>query len=414
LKWSLNVMLLLRTLVLEQSGHDAPVNGALLCGFAVAQIASNFLAYSLDEETEPGSSRVYIAALRKKSERYFLGAIDSKEDLQTATHVFKQILTLAAAPGTKSASAGEAQIPYHFVDLKGCKLPPARPEDHHSLTIKKSLVMKVITLGTSAPGLPAIESNSLIVPSIRFSSRMISPQRSADPAEPAPPMPEPAPQAPVDTFEITEPLIAPPIKAPVVAAPPPPPPQAPATPQPEPARQAPPAAQQETPSLFEVDTTLANLSRLAQELTQQKLGVLKQEEALEQLRLELRQEKVEVEQESQRRAERVAEKEASLELLARTLTTREEHLADCSALNQAEQRRMDERARGLESEEAQVHSRERAVSQKEQQLTATLSQLPVLRENLSAAFQTLDESLARLSELAHSRPESRLLQSDAD
>ncbi|WP_446739993.1 hypothetical protein [Pseudomonas sp. TH34] len=117
-------MLLLRTLVLEQSGHDAPVNGALLCGFAVAQIASNFLAYSLDEETEPGSSRVYIAALRKKSDRYFLGAIDSKEDLQTATHVFKQILTLAAAAGTKSANTGEAQIPYHFIDLKGCKLPP--------------------------------------------------------------------------------------------------------------------------------------------------------------------------------------------------------------------------------------------------------------------------------------------------
>lgn len=401
-------MLLLRTLVLEQSGHDAPVNGALLCGFAVAQIASNFLAYSLDEETEPGSSRVYIAALRKKSERYFLGAIDSKEDLQTATRVFKQILTLAAAPGTKSASAGEAHIPYHFVDLKGCKLPPARPEDHHSLTIKKSLVMKVITLGTSAPGLPAIESNSLIVPSIRFSSRMISPQRAADPAEPAPPVSEPVPQAPADTFEITEPLIAPPIE-PVVAAPPPTPtpPQAPATPQPEPARH-------EAPSLFEVDTTLANLSRLAQELTQQKLGVLKQEEALEQLRLELRQDKVEVEQESQRSAERVAEKEAALELLTRTLTTREEHLADCSALNQAEQRRMDERARGLESEEAQVHNRERAVSQKEQQLTATLSQLPVLRENLSAAFQTLDESLARLSELAHSQPVSRLLQSDAD
>ena len=100
-------MLLLRTLVLEQSGHDAPVNGALLCSFAVAQIASNFLAYSLDEETEPGSSRVYLAALRKKSERYFLGAIDSKEDLQTATRVFKQILTLAAAPVAKSASSGK-------------------------------------------------------------------------------------------------------------------------------------------------------------------------------------------------------------------------------------------------------------------------------------------------------------------
>jgi len=403
-------MLLLRTLVLEQSGHDAPVNGALLCGFAVAQIASNFLAYSLDEETEPGSSRVYIAALRKKSDRYFLGAIDSKEDLQTATHVFKQILTLAAAAGTKSANTGETQIPYHFVDLKGCKLPPARPEDHHSLTIKKSLVMKVITLGTSTPGLPAIESSSLIVPSIRFSSRMISPPRAADPSEPAPPVAEPVSQAPVDMYEITEPLIEPPVEAPVVVAPP----QAPAAPQPEPACQAPPPARQETPSLFEVDDTLSNLSRLSQELTQQKLSVLKQEEALEQLRLELRQEKLDLEQESQRSAERVAEKEASLELLARTLATREEHLAGCSALNQAEQRRMDERARYLESQEAQLHDRDLAIRYKEQQLTAALFQLPVLRETLRGALQTLDESLPWLSEAGRSQPERRPLQSDAD
>jgi hypothetical protein len=410
LKWSLNVMLLLRTLVLEQSGHDAPVNGALLCGFAVAQIASNFLAYSLDEETEPGSSRVYIAALRKKSDRYFLGAIDSKEDLQTATHVFKQILTLAAAAGTKSANTGETQIPYHFVDLKGCKLPPARPEDHHSLTIKKSLVMKVITLGTSTPGLPAIESSSLIVPSIRFSSRMISPPRAADPSEPALPVAEPVSQAPVDMYEITEPLIEPPVEAPVVVAPP----QAPAAPQPEPACQAPPPARQETPSLFEVDDTLSNLSRLSQELTQQKLSVLKQEEALEQLRLELRQEKLDLEQESQRSAERVAEKEASLELLARTLATREEHLAGCSALNQAEQRRMDERARYLESQEAQLHDRDLAIRYKEQQLTAALFQLPVLRETLRGALQTLDESLPWLSEAGRSQPERRPLQSDAD
>ncbi|WP_439856350.1 hypothetical protein [Pseudomonas yamanorum] len=403
-------MLLLRTLVLEQSGHDAPVNGALLCGFAVAQIASNFLAYSLDEETEPGSSRVYIAALRKKSDRYFLGAIDSKEDLQTATHVFKQILTLAAAAGTKSANTGETQIPYHFVDLKGCKLPPARPEDHHSLTIKKSLVMKVITLGTSTPGLPAIESSSLIVPSIRFSSRMISPPRAADPSEPALPVAEPVSQAPVDMYEITEPLIEPPVEAPVVVAPP----QAPAAPQPEPACQAPPPARQETPSLFEVDDTLSNLSRLSQELTQQKLSVLKQEEALEQLRLELRQEKLDLEQESQRSAERVAEKEASLELLARTLATREEHLAGCSALNQAEQRRMDERARYLESQEAQLHDRDLAIRYKEQQLTAALFQLPVLRETLRGALQTLDESLPWLSEAGRSQPERRPLQSDAD
>jgi ABC-type molybdate transport system permease subunit len=75
---------------------------------------------------------------------------------------------------------------------------------------------------------------------------------------------------------------------------------------------------------------------------------------------------------------------------------------------------MDERARYLESEEAQVQNRERVVSHKEQQLTAALVQLPVLRENLRGALQTLDESLARLAETGRSQPESRLLGQDAD
>jgi hypothetical protein len=149
-------------------------------------------------------------------------------------------------------------------------------------------------------------------------------------------------------------------------------------------------------------------------LTQQKLTVLRQEEALEQLRLELRQEKADIEQGSQRSAERVAEKEASLELLARTLATREEELADGSALNRAEQRRIDERMRYLDSQETQLHNRDLDVRHKEQQLAAALFQLPVLRDNLRVALQTLDESLAWLNETGRSQPESRLLQSDAD
>lgn len=40
-------MMLLRTLVLERNDEGTPVNGALLCGFAVTQTASNFLVYSL-------------------------------------------------------------------------------------------------------------------------------------------------------------------------------------------------------------------------------------------------------------------------------------------------------------------------------------------------------------------------------
>ena len=120
-------MMLLRTLVLERNDEDAPVNGALLCGFAVTQTGSNFLVYSLDEETEPGHSRVYIAVLRKKLERYFLGGVDSKEDLQSAMQVFKQILMMAAASGSKASSIGDAEVPFHFIDLKGfLRLPYPR------------------------------------------------------------------------------------------------------------------------------------------------------------------------------------------------------------------------------------------------------------------------------------------------
>ncbi|WP_207303641.1 hypothetical protein [Pseudomonas mucidolens] len=198
-------MMLLRTLVLEQSGHGTPVNGALLCCFAIPQIASNYLAYSLDEEMEPGSARVYMAALRKKSERYFLGSIDSRDDLQIAMRVFKQILTLAAASGTKDGNVAGPQVPYHFIDLKGSKLPPARPEDHHSLMIKKALVMKVITLGTSVIGLPAIESSELIVPSIRFSSKMVTPLKAEDRREAPTPALLEAQQAPMSV------AVAPPV-----------------------------------------------------------------------------------------------------------------------------------------------------------------------------------------------------------
>ena len=113
-------MMLLRTLVLERSDEDAPLNGALLCSFAVPKIASNFLVYSLDEETEPGSARVYLAALRKKLDRYFLSGVDVQEDLHIAMQVFKQILTLAAS-GAKPGNLADTLTPYHFVDLKGCK-----------------------------------------------------------------------------------------------------------------------------------------------------------------------------------------------------------------------------------------------------------------------------------------------------
>jgi len=394
-------MMLLRTLVLEHSGHDTPVNGALLCGFSVAQVSSNFLAYSLDEETEPGSSRVYIAALRKKSERYFLGRIDSKSDLQVAMYVFKQILTLAAGSVSKSGGVSEPLIPYHFVDLKGCKLPPARPEDHHSLTIKKTLVMKVITLGTSVPGLPAIESASLIVPTIRFSSQMVAPPKAVKQAEPesrerllqapviapaAQPLAELVQQVHVEpVFEamLEEPLpmLFQPVSDPQV--------------QEAPEGEAAPASRglEAQASLFEVDNTLTNLARVAQELTQQKNSVLKQEEELGQSRSLLLQEKANWELTKQQEAGRACEKELVLQRQAQTLNAREEQLLERAEGQQAEQHRLEEWAHDLERQTIQLHSRDLAVRHREEQFAIGLSQLSRLRVGLTALLCNVDEVL---------------------
>lgn len=369
-------MMLLRTLVLERSGEDAPLNGALLCGFAVPQITSNFLVYSLDEETEPGNARVYVAALRKKLERYFLSSVGAQEELQIAMQVFKQILTLAAA-GAKSLSAADTQIPYHFVDLKGCKLPPARPEDHHSVIIKKALVMKVITLGASAPASAAIESATLIVPSIRFSSQMVSPPKVVKPEVEAQlplleQLAEPQQLSPVASALEEEPL-APLLHEPPMLG----------------------AATEHT-SLFEVDSTLTSLARVAQELTAQKTAVLKQEEALEKWYSQLQRSQAELDQGRQELVNRTLEKEATLQLRAQVLESREAQLVGAFTAQQQEQERMDELASALEKRVAQAYSQELMVRQRSEKLAAMLALLSGGRQNLQALLLEFDQTLEGL------------------
>lgn len=367
-------MMLLRTLVLERSDEDAPLNGALLCGFAIPQISSNFLVYSLDEETEPGNARVYVAALRKKLERFFLSDVGAQEDLQVAMQVFKQILTLAAS-GVKPANAVDVQIPYHFIDLKGCKLPPARPEEHHSVIIKKALVMKVITLGASAPASGAIESTSLIVPSIRFSSQMVSPPKAAEPKQTPPPqlleqVVEPQRQIPVP-LALEEPALdAEPIcEPPLLVAP------------------------VERTSFFEVDSTLSSLARVSQDLALQKTAVLKQEEELEKRFSQLHQTQAELDQGRQELLNRTLEKEAGLQLRAQALESRENQLADAFASQQHEHEQLQARRADLETRDAQVHSQELLVRQKSERLEAMLAQLPGMRQNLHAMMLELDQAL---------------------
>ena len=360
-------MMLLRTLVLERSDEDAPLNGALLCSFAVPKIASNFLVYSLDEETEPGSARVYLAALRKKLDRYFLSGVDVQEDLHIAMQVFKQILTLAAS-GAKPGNLADTPTPYHFVDLKGCKLPPARPEDHHSVIIKKALVMKVITLGASAPASEAIESPALIVPSIRFSSQMVSPPKAGSSSE--------ALQPPLlDQLDEPQGL---PAQVPT------------ALPDYEPSTLVAPMEQH---SLFEVDSTLASLARVAHELTVQKTALLKQEEVFEQWNRQLQQREAELELGRQDLVNRTLEKEATLQLRTQALESREAQLADAFVAQQHEQQQMDERAAALEKRIGQAYSQELVLRQKGERLTAVQAQLSGGRHQLHTLLLELDRTL---------------------
>ncbi|MGF6094358.1 hypothetical protein [Pseudomonas sp. 18175] len=365
-------MMLLRTLVLERSDGDAPLNGALLCGFAVPQINSNFLVYSLDEETEPGSARVYVAALRKKLERYFLSSVDVQEDLHIAMQVFKQILTLAAS-GAKTLSVTDTQIPYHFVDLKGCKLPPARPEDHHSVIIKKALVMKVITLGASVPACAAIESASLIVPSIRFSSQMISPPKVASmPEREPPPLLEELDEPQALSCVAEEPLPV----APIVCAPP-----------------TPVAPVAHDDSLFEVDSTLTSLARVAQELTVKKTAVLKQEEALEQWQRQLQQQQAELDRDRQELTNRTLEKESTLRLRTQALESREAQLAEALTAQQREQHQIEERTAALEQRSAQAYTQELLVRQKSEKLNTAQAQISAGRHHLHAILLDLERTL---------------------
>lgn len=365
-------MMLLRTLVLERSDEDAPLNGALLCCFAVPQITSNFLVYSLDEETEPGRARVYVAALRKKLERYFLSGVDAQEDLHIAMQVFKQILTLAAA-SAKPASDNDTQVPYHFVDLKGSKLPPARPEDHHSVIIKKALVMKVVTLGASVPASAAIESATLIVPSIRFSSQMVSPPREVKPEEEIqPPLLEQLaePQGQLCESSMPEELLASPLCEP-------------------PMQNAP----TELTSLFEVDSALTSLARVAQELTMQKTAVLKREEALDNWYGQLQRKQVELDQFRQELVNRTLEKEAALQLRTQALESREAQLADAFVAHQHEQERMEGLAAAVEKRVAHAYSQELVVRQKRERLAAMLAQLRDGRQSLQAMLLEFDQTL---------------------
>ena len=173
---------------------------------------------------------------------------------------------------------------------------------------------------------------------------------------------------------------------------------------------APPALseQEEQNSLFEVGSTLTNLARVAQELTQQKLAMQKREEVLEQRQVQLQQGLAELEQKRQELTRRVAQEEGALQLQAQALEGREAQLANALGAQQQGQRQMDERARVLEERVTQVEVQELRARQKSETLAALLVQLPGLRQNVQAVLFELDQALDGLARNELLQPSSDL------
>ena len=113
---------------------------------------------------------------------------------------------------------------------------------------------------------------------------------------------------------------------------------------PTPLKRPPPA---DHSTLFEVDSTLTNLARVAQELTQQKLVAIEQESVLEQWQARLQQ----------------------------------------------EQKQLDETARELERRTTQLHDHSLAVSQRTEALKVMTSQVSGLRQSLRGVLLELDQAL---------------------
>lgn len=146
-------------------------------------------------------------------------------------------------------------------------------------------------------------------------------------------------------------------------------------------------------SLFEMDSTLTSLARVAQELTAQKTAVLKQQDALEQWHGQLQQRQTGLDQDRQELVNRTLEKEATAQLRVQALEGREAQLADAFAAQQHEEHQMAARAAALEKRTAQAYSQEVVIRQKSEKLAAMVAQLPGLRQNLYAMLLEIDQAL---------------------
>lgn len=166
--------------------------------------------------------------------------------------------------------------------------------------------------------------------------------------------------------------------------------------------------------LLDVESTLANVAGMAQELVQQKLGAMKQQETLEglksqlqererqlvekeeglmQLQSQLQQERVAADRAADNNARIIAERSSALQQLAESLEARERNAIRRSELLQLGQQRLEVLSKQQRARDLKLEARELDIQKKSAELVERLKQLTNAKKKLSSIVKNFNETV---------------------
>jgi len=166
--------------------------------------------------------------------------------------------------------------------------------------------------------------------------------------------------------------------------------------------------------LLDVESALANVAGMAQELVQQKLGAMKQQETLEglksqlqererqlvekeeslmQLQNQLQQERVAADRAADNNARIIAERSSALQQLAESLEARERNAIRRSELLQLGQQRLEELSKQQRARDLKLEKRELDIQKKSAELVERLKQLTNAKKKLSSIVKNFNETV---------------------
>lgn len=166
--------------------------------------------------------------------------------------------------------------------------------------------------------------------------------------------------------------------------------------------------------LFDVENTLSNVARMAQELTQQKLLVMKQHETLEALKgqlqererhllekdehlrqfhVQLHQEKAGLEKTAEHNSRTISERTVALQQLAESIEARERSISRRAEVLQLEQQRLEDISVKQTVRASELEKREAGVQRKNLDLAEKLKQLNATKKKLSGIVKAFNETV---------------------